>query len=1026
VRVIRPWLFILSLAGRRLRRRIGPGALVGIGIAAAAAMLAASSAGGLLAETRYLEREVMRLPEPDRAVRALWFGVPRRVAWADLDAKARSALASLPRDDLMTTVQYRQTHIGGDPIDLAAGDGLSRWVDLSSGRLPKPCRPERCEVVQVGGAGRIASVPGLRLVRVGTGTIASGVPFGELRSRERDPSVVGAALRYHTAESPPFVLAEGVEEVTRVEPLSAIFRSYGWVVPLAPGDARPWEVERLAVAVTRARSDLEAASPLYDVTAPTAELEQARIRAETGARRLLLVGGTAAALLLAFAVLAASALRRDAEAARRRLTWSGARRWQLAALTAVESGVVAVGAVVAGWAGSGAIVAIAAAGGEAGAGKILRESVFSNAGLVTAVALGLAAWAIVLTFLRAPPLALGAAAVTPLDAAALGAVGVIAFALARGSLDARALADEDTGALLLVLPGLVAFVAAVALARAAGHAFRLAERVARRSLSARLALLALARRPGRASLAASFLAVSFGLALFAETYRSSLAGGQVDQAAFAVPADFVLREDLRNLVPVTKLGSIGGSGIVRRSGDVPRLEGSRGVTLLGVPSASLARIDGWRDDFSARSLDKLGRLVEPSGNATLRAVPLPRDAASLEVAASLTGDDVTVAASVEAPAGDFLTVPLGQTRGRKPVVLRGGMPGDARGGRLVALSFRIARTVYHDRGEGEPVREPPATANLTLGPIRVGGAPLRLDYAAWVAGNGAHLVSGSDEGARLTLILTNEFPGRFRPPQPTDGRLVPVIVSPRLAAAAGAGGVLPVRLTGDQLRVRVVGVAERFPSIEGDFVVADRELVSTALNADRAGAAVVNELWLDVPDGRRAAAEGRLARPPFDVLDVQAQAAVLADLRADPLARSTLLTLVAAALVALGLALVGLLLVVVTDVRDEAAELFDLEAQGADPRMLRRQMGIRIAAIAVFGLLGGLATGASLAAVVADFVTLTAAAGREEPPLLLDADWSVLLAAAAAYGLFAGLVGALVLRTSFRGPEAGRLQEAAA
>src|SRR5919108_4849958 len=403
MRAVRSSIFALSFAARRLRHRLGPALLVGIGIGAAGAMLAAVAAGALLAQTRSLERDLARLPEAERAARALWFGVPRRVTWESLDAEARSALARVPRRDVLTTVRYRQTQIGGELIDLAAGDRIERWIDLDAGRLPARCRLERCEVVQVGGSEATPGVPGLQLVRVGEGRITPGLRLGELRSRESDPSVVGSALGTHRAETPPFLVAEGVASVARLEPLAPIFRSYGWTIPLVAADARPWEVERFTAAVTRARSDLEAASPLYDVTAPTAELEQGQTRAETGARRLLLVGGTAAALLLAFAVLAASSLRRDAEAAQRRLTWFGARRWQLAAVAAAESGAVALLAVAAGrGAGGGGLRARGGPGG-AGAGRILRESVFSGAGLVAAGAPPLLAGGGGVVFLPPPP-----------------------------------------------------------------------------------------------------------------------------------------------------------------------------------------------------------------------------------------------------------------------------------------------------------------------------------------------------------------------------------------------------------------------------------------------------------------------------------------------------------------------------------------------------------------------------------------------------------------------------------------------
>jgi hypothetical protein len=751
-----------------------------------------------------------------------------------------------------------------------------------------------------------------------------------------------------------------------------------------------------------------------------------------GARRLLLVGGQAAALLLAFAVLAASAFRRDAEGAARRLAWQGARRWQMLALPAAEAGAVALLAVLGGWAVGSLLGAAVADSAGAEAGTILRRSALSTTGLVTGAVLATAAWLLVVAFLRARPVRLGGAAVTPLDVAALGAAAVVVVILARGPLRSEELGrDDGASTSILILPGLVGLVAAVAAARALGPALRLGERLARRApIPVRLGALALARRPGRASVAVGFLAVSFGLALFAEGYRSTLARGQEDRAAFAAPADFVLRQDVRNLVPVGNVptGSLGSrvsvQKVLRRSGDVARLDG--GLTLLALRADELERIDGWRADFAALPREELARRIARDGDARLRGTPLPPAAAALAVAAFAKGDDVTVAANVETPRGEFVTVPLGQTRTGRTTRLRGELPEEAWGGRLVGLTFGIARVAYHDRGEGEPVREPPATTNLTLGALRAGGAPLEFDYGRWVAAGGVHLVSGDRSGARMTLILTNEFPGRLRPAQPTDGRPVPAIASPRLAAAAGAGGVLPLRLTGDGLRVRIVAVAEQFPTAEGEFVVADRDLVSTALNSDRPGAAVPNELWLDVPSDARAAVAAELARPPFAALDVTSQRAVLIDLRGSPLARATLLALLGAALCALVFALAGLLLVVITDKRDESGELFDLEAQGADEAMLRSHLRVRAAAVATAGLCGGLVAGVALSVIVVDFVTLTAEGAEAEPPLVLALDWTLLGLAAAGYVLVAAALIGLATAAAFRAGEAGRPAESPA
>jgi ABC-type antimicrobial peptide transport system permease subunit len=174
---------------------------------------------------------------------------------------------------------------------------------------------------------------------------------------------------------------------------------------------------------------------------------------------------------------------------------------------------------------------------------------------------------------------------------------------------------------------------------------------------------------------------------------------------------------------------------------------------------------------------------------------------------------------------------------------------------------------------------------------------------------------------------------------------------------------------------------------------------------------VPNELWLGAGPEERPALAGILDRPPFHVLSVESREQVETALRHDPLARGTLLTLLAGALVALGLALVGILLGVVSDVRDERGELDDLEAQGARPALLRRVVRLRSLVVVVAGLLGGLITAAALAAIVVDLVTVTADAATTGLPLRAAVDWPVLAAALAAGALAAA---ALVTAASRR------------
>jgi ABC-type antimicrobial peptide transport system permease subunit len=113
----------------------------------------------------------------------------------------------------------------------------------------------------------------------------------------------------------------------------------------------------------------------------------------------------------------------------------------------------------------------------------------------------------------------------------------------------------------------------------------------------------------------------------------------------------------------------------------------------------------------------------------------------------------------------------------------------------------------------------------------------------------------------------------------------------------------------------------------------------------------------------------------------------------------------------------------VSDLRDERGELFDLEAQGAEPATLRRHLRFRAGLVAGFGLLGGLGLGALLAALIVALVTLTAGAAGAEPPLLLGADWAVLGLGLFAYAAIGAAVVAAATRRAFHADVAGRFAE---
>jgi len=137
-----------------------------------------------------------------------------------------------------------------------------------------------------------------------------------------------------------------------------------------------------------------------------------------------------------------------------------------------------------------------------------------------------------------------------------------------------------------------------------------------------------------------------------------------------------------------------------------------------------------------------------------------------------------------------------------------------------------------------------------------------------------------------------------------------------------------------------------------------------------------------------------------------------------------LITLGAAAIAALALALAGLLLAVVSDLRDERGELDELEAQGASPADLRRHLRLRATIVSAAGVVGGVATGAVLGTLVVGVVRLTAGAAAPEPPLRLDLGLGLVAIALALYAAAAAALVGAVTWNAFRAPAPGAAAEA--
>jgi hypothetical protein len=871
-------------------------------------------------------------------------------------------------------------------------------------------------VLQIGGGGRALLHEGdLRLDRVGIADL-------------RDPGLFGyiSAAAAGPAKPPLLLIAPSVGSLQRLQSLQPFYRVYSWLSPLRANSLHTWDVGRTLAAESRGQAALYAADSAFRLSSPDEELLGATRRGKIAARRLILVGGETSALLLGFAIIAAIGLRRGLGSERRRLLARGARRWQAWLALGVEVGAMTLAGALLGIAVGAAVVAAVAGAAGQPAGAILSYT------LLTAWTIGaLVGGALAVTLVLAATTLTkdgdeGRRRIQPIDVAALGAAATIVVGLSRGALDPGSVSGGNTF-LLLVLPALVCFVVAVVLARLLGPVMRATERLTRkRSLALRLGVLALARAPSRTVVSCAFIAVALGLALFAAAYRATLSRGAADQAAFQVPLDYTVSEGSRLVTPLdaASLAAYRRTAPGARAYPVLRVGATTpgagtavlSPTVLGVPAAAIRQLR-WRSDFSSLPLSTIARKLSANGEPHLRGVRIPAGTETLSTTARLRGADVLASIVAADARGRISLLPLGRVRPPE-TRLAARVPA---GSRLRVLGIQLALPeseafmLAHDEAEGEVSAAP--SGEVAVGPL-VAGKRVLTDWHDWTLSTGGDVLPRAN-GATIRFA----FPDTglrlvFRPAQPTDGQVMPVVASPDVARAAGGVGATTVLDFQDtHVDARIVGVASRLPTVPADagaFVLGDAAWLSTAIDSDAPGEGTPNEIWLSAP-GDGSIAGRALRRPPFSSLVVDSRAAVEDRLAGDPLAHATALALGAAGLVALVLAVLGFWVGVVSELHDEKSDFFDLEAQGLPPADMRRQLRMRGVILLVLGFAGGLALAVLLSRLVVSLIRVSGTTGVPEPPLRLDPDWLVAGLGIAALMLAALLVAEGASLAAFRG-----------
>ncbi|MEU8333220.1 ABC transporter permease [Micromonospora sp. NPDC048839] len=910
---------------------------------------------------------------------------------------------------------------GDEPVfaNLATLDDLAAHAELTSGTWPLP----GANPTQVSLPERAAGALGL--------SVGQRIPVRDRATERRSELVLAGTWRPRDPADAYWLLAPGVGTgsagsgtsygpfVLDPADFAAIFPgsvSASWLVEpdLAGVDAA--DLPAVRKALTEASTAVPEAAQLGSSGQAVTKMPQLLDRMG----RADLVGRSALAtpLLLILVlggyalVLVAALLHEDRRAQTALLRARGAARRQLAGLAAREATLVVAPAVLLAPVIAGVALRFVRPGGAE-----QLSSAGGNTVLVWAAAAATAAGCLVV--MVAPTLrgagtyvADMAARSRPNRAASVqrASVDLVLVALAvLAWVQLRRYASPLAGSggrlgldpLLIAAPTLGVLAGAVLALRVLPPVTRFAERfVDRRPWTATMfGMWQAGRRPHAGPVL--LLALAVGGSTLAWSLISTGERSQVEQAGHTVGADLRVTERA-GAAPLTRAGELAALPGVHRvlpawRDDIRVGRADLPVTVIGVDPASAPGVvrlpDRLSDDPVSEQYRRMIQARAASGGVELpegtRSVtgtvrtPVTEFAEPHPVAVALlftTADGLAFRLpAVDAPSTGqarrfTVTLPdVGTTRLRLA-----GFEADAGSVGGISYGFQLDGLAFVDAGGTARSAELPGDWMATWpgGPrtlVKSSGAGLVADHPVQLLVEGARM----DRPASRFVVV----PGAAS--APVAG--VPVLMTPRVREALSLhlGDTVELALSGVTLRVHLVGELEAVPTTTGEGVLLDLPAAVDALVGSGGTIRPTPEWWIGATDAMVAAAAAE-ELPGVTVLNREAVITAAAD---DPYWQGSRTGMLAAALGAVLLAIVGLMVDVWATARRRLSEFAVLHTLGATPRLLARALLAEQAFLAGIGVGVGLLLGAAVGATMAPLVILTPAAGRPIPPATFALPW---------------------------------------
>ncbi|MGC4869941.1 FtsX-like permease family protein [Micromonospora sp. DT53] len=495
------------------------------------------------------------------------------------------------------------------------------------------------------------------------------------------------------------------------------------------------------------------------------------------------------------------------------------------------------------------------------------------------------------------------------------------------------------------------------------------------------------------------LALAVGGSTLAWSLISTGERSQVEQAGHTVGADVRVTERA-GAAPPNRVGQLAALPSVDRVLPAWRDEVRVGrqklpATVIGVDPASAPGVvrladrlgDGSASEQYQRMIDERGAPAGVELPAGARAItgtvrtPVSSADRSLKIAVTLL---------VTSSDGLALRLPAVDADGDGRATRFSVQLPDVGGARLRLAGFEAdggleAGNAYRLQLDGLAVVNADGTARPTelsgdwvLTAPGVNPAPVQTTGAGFASVHAVEVIPGGQFAYQPPTRFSIVAGGKSKP--------APVLMTPQVreALSLSVGDTVDLTLSGVTVPVRLVGELSAVPTTAtAAGVLLDLPAAVDALIRIDGTVRPVPEWWLGAADAT-AAAQAASELPRVTVLNREAVIEAAAD---DPYWRGSRTGMLAAALGAVLLALVGLIVDVWATARRRLGEFAVLHTLGATPRLMARALLAEQTFLAGIGVGVGLLLGTAVGATMAPLVILTPAAGRPTPPAAFALPW---------------------------------------